>query len=49
MCVITIGDIRKCGKVVSLGFQTMECFLKEGFFLNEIIIKKQHNHSLIEY
>ena len=26
MCAVMIGDIRKCGKVVPLGFRMMECF-----------------------
>ena len=43
MCTVMIGDIRKCGKVVPLGFRMMECFLRAGFINKEIIIKEQHN------
>ena len=43
MCAVMIGDIRKCGKVVPLGFRMMECFLRAGFTNKEIIIKEQHN------
>ena len=43
MCALMIGDIRKFGKVVPLGFRTMECFLQAGFANKEIIIKEQHN------
>ena len=43
MCAVMIGDIRKCGKVVPLGFRMMECFLSSGFINKEIIIKEQHN------
>ena len=43
MCAVMIGDIRKCGKVVPLGFRMMECFLRAGFINKEIIIKEQHN------
>lgn len=43
MCAVMIGDIRKCGKVVPLGFSMMECFLRAGFINKEIIIKEQHN------
>lgn len=47
ICAIMIGDIRKHGKVIPLGFRTMECFLQEGFVNKEIIIKEQHNcHSM---
>ena len=38
-----IGDVRKYGKVIPLGFRMMECFLQAGFTDKEIIIKEQHN------
>jgi hypothetical protein len=38
-----IGDIRKQGKVVPLGFRMMERFLESGFVNKEIIIKQQYN------
>lgn len=41
-----VGDVRKYGKVIPLGFRVMECFLQAGFLNQEIIIKEQHNcHS----
>ena len=43
MCAVMIGDVRKYGKVISLGFRMMECFLRAGFTNKEIIIKEQHN------
>ena len=49
MCAVMIGDIRKYGKVIPLGFHAMECFLKAGFSNKEIIIKKQHNCSSTAY
>ncbi len=49
MCAIMMGDIRKYGKVVPLGFRTMECFLQAGFSNKEIIIKEQHNCHSTEY
>ncbi len=49
MCAVMIGDIRKNGKVVPLGFRVMDCFLKEGFMLKEIIIKEQHNCRSTDY
>lgn len=42
-CAILIGDVRKNGLIVPVGFNVMELFLNEGFLLKEIIIKKQHN------
>lgn len=42
-CSFMIGDIRKNGNVVPLGFLTLQKFLENGFTLKEIIIKKQHN------
>lgn len=49
MCAVMIGDIRKCGKVVPLGFRVMECFLRAGFVNKEIIIKEQHNCRSTDY
>ena len=49
MCAVMIGDIRKYGKVVPLGFRVMDCFLKEGFMSKEIIIKEQHNCRSTDY
>lgn len=43
VCAIMMGDIRKNGNIIPLGFQTMECFLNAGFKSKEIIIKEQHN------
>lgn len=49
ICAVMIGDIRKYGKVVPLGFRMMECFLQVGFLSKEIIIKEQHNCSSTPY
>ena len=49
MCAVMMGDIRKYGKVVPLGFRTMECFLQAGFTNKEIIIKEQHNCQSTSY
>lgn len=49
MCAVMIGDIRKYGKVIPLGFRVMECFLQEGFVNKEIIIKEQHNCRSTNY
>lgn len=44
-CAVLIGDTRKNGHVIPLGFKVMNTFLDEGFGLKEIIIKEQHNCS----
>ena len=49
MCAVMMGDTRKYGKVVPLGFRMMECFLQAGFSNKEIIIKEQHNCHSTEY
>ena len=49
MCAVMIGDVRKRGKVIPLGFHTMECFLRAGFVNKEIIIKEQHNCRSTDY
>ncbi|MEA2097579.1 MAG: DNA methyltransferase [Patescibacteria group bacterium] len=42
-CAILIGDTRKKKHVIPLGFDLIEIFLKAGFKLRELIIKRQHN------
>ena len=42
-CAVMMGDIRRRGNVVPLGFELMQAFLDTGFYLKEIIIKEQHN------
>lgn len=49
ICAVMMGDIRKYGNVVPLGFRTMEKFLQTGFKSKEIIIKEQHNCMSTKY
>lgn len=42
-CAVMIGDIRKNGNVIPLGFKTLNIFMNSGFSLKEIIIKEQHH------
>ena len=42
-CAILMGDIRKRGSVIPLGFKVMNLFENVGFKLQELIIKEQHN------
>lgn len=48
-CSFMIGDIRKNGNVIPLGFLTMQIFVNNGFRLKEIIIKEQHNCTSTKY
>lgn len=48
-CSFMIGDIRRKGNVIPLGFLTMQSFISNGFTLKEIIIKEQHNCASTAY
>lgn len=48
-CAIMMGDIRKNGCVIPLGFNVMNLFLNQGFRLKEIIVKEQHNCNCTKY
>lgn len=43
MCAVLIGDARYKKYVVPIGFDLIEVFLKQGFLLKELVIKRQHN------
>jgi len=42
-CAILIGDTRSKKHVIPLGFKLIDVFLKAGFLLRELVIKRQHN------
>jgi len=42
-CAILIGDIRRKKHVIPLGFKLINVYLKAGFKLRELVIKRQHN------
>jgi len=48
-CAILIGDTRRKGHMIPIGFNVMETFLQAGFKLKEIVIKEQHNCSSTGY
>ena len=48
-CSFMIGDIRKNGNIIPLGFMAMNTFINNGFTLKEIIIKEQHNCKSTAY
>jgi DNA modification methylase len=42
-CALLIGDARKQKHVVPLGFKLINVYLEAGFYLRELVIKRQHN------
>lgn len=42
-CAVLMGDLRKKGHVIPLGFEVMRLFNEVGFNTKEIILKEQHN------
>lgn len=42
-CAILLGDLRKNGHIIPLGFEVMRLFNEAGFKTKEIIFKEQHN------
>lgn len=42
-CAILMGDTRRKGHMIPIGFKVMQKFLDAGFILKELIIKQQHN------
>ncbi|MBU2495840.1 MAG: methyltransferase domain-containing protein [Candidatus Omnitrophica bacterium] len=42
-CAILIGDTRRKKNVIPLGFKLIDVYLRAGFKLKELIIKRQHN------
>ena len=49
ICAVMMGDTRKAGNIVPLGFGVMKCFLQAGFTNKEIVIKEQHNCRSTDY
>lgn len=48
-CAILMGDTRKKGCVIPMGFDVMQLFINAGFTLKELIIKEQHNCKATGY
>jgi len=44
-----MGDTRRKGNIIPLGFRVMEVFCKAGLTLKEIVIKEQHNCTSTGY
>ena len=48
-CAILMGDVRKSGKLIPLGYETLGQFEKSGLALQDIIIKRQHRDRASEF
>ena len=48
-CAILVGDTRRKGNIIPIGFNIMGTFSRTGFKLKEIVIKEQHNCSSTGY
>ena len=49
LCALLMGDVRKDGRLVPLGQETMDQFKKAKFELQDIIIKVQHRDRSSEF
>ena len=49
LCALLMGDVRKDGRLVPLGHETMDQFMKAKFELQDIIIKVQHRDRSSEF
>ena len=47
-CALLIGDLRRRGAVVPLGFAAIQAFRRTGLVLEELIIKRQHHTRMEE-
>ena len=48
-CAVLMGDVRKDGKLVPLGYDTLNQFVRARFDLQDIIIKTQHHDRSTEF
>ena len=39
MCAVMIGDVRKYGKVIPLGFRMMECFCRQDLRIKRLLLR----------
>ena len=49
ICALLIGDVRKRGKTIPLGFRVLGIFETEGFEINHIVVKMQHKDRSSEF
>ena len=48
-CTVLMGDVRKAGQLIPLGYETLLQFTKARFELQDIIIKTQHRDRSSEF
>ena len=48
-CAILMGDVRKAGRLIPLGYDTLNQFTQANFELQDIVIKTQHRDSSSEF
>ena len=48
-CAMLMGDVRKAGKLIPLGYDSLNQFTKHRFELQDIIIKTQHRDRSSEF
>ena len=48
-CAILMGDVRQSGKLIPLGYNTLNQFERSGFALQDIVIKRQHHDRSSEF
>ena len=42
LCAVLMGDVRRAGKLIPLGYETLSQFTGAGFELQDLVIKLQH-------
>ena len=48
-CAVLMGDVRKAGKLIPLGYETLNQFTQASFALKDIVIKTQHRDRSSEF
>ena len=49
VCALLVGDVRKSGNLIPLGFNSANAFQLQGFTLESIIIKAQNRERSTEF
>lgn len=49
VCAVLIGDVRKEGTLIPLGFDVLNVFMEQGFRLDSLVVKTQHKDRSSEF
>lgn len=49
LCAVLMGDVRKAGKLIPLGYETLSQFTGARFELQDLVIKSQHHDRSSEF